>query len=41
VLVEFVHHVFDHIPGKVVRAGRFLGADEANRHVLSLLHAGS
>jgi inorganic pyrophosphatase len=38
-LLEFVHHVFDHIPGKVVRAGRFFDADEANRHVLALLRA--
>jgi inorganic pyrophosphatase len=40
-LVEFVRHVFDNVPGKVVRAGRFLEADEAHRHVLALLRAGS
>jgi inorganic pyrophosphatase len=28
-LTEFVTHVFDHIPGRVVRAGRFLGVPEA------------
>ena len=32
-LVEFVSHVFDHIPGKTVRAGRFLGEDEAHAHL--------
>jgi inorganic pyrophosphatase len=28
-LTDFVSHVFDHIPGRVIRVGRFLGASEA------------
>ena len=32
-LREFVTHVFDHIPGRVVQAGRFLGVDAAGRHL--------
>jgi inorganic pyrophosphatase len=35
-LIDFVSHVFDHIPGKVVRAGRFLDANEANAHLVAL-----
>ena len=29
VLIDFVRHVFDHIEGKQIRAGRFLGHQEA------------
>jgi inorganic pyrophosphatase len=32
-LVEFVAHVFDHRPGKVIRAGAFLDATAARRHI--------
>jgi len=34
-LAEFVVHVFDHVPGKVIRAGRFLGAEVALEHIAS------
>ena len=34
-LVEFVTHVFDHIPGKQISAGAFLGRDAAFRHILT------
>jgi inorganic pyrophosphatase len=33
ILQEFVTHVFDHLPGKVVKVGRFLGPDEAAKHL--------
>jgi inorganic pyrophosphatase len=33
VLREFVTHVFDHIPGKVVLAGRFLDVNAASTHL--------
>jgi hypothetical protein len=29
VLTDFVSHVFDHIPGRVIRSGRYLGVPEA------------
>ena len=32
-LSEFVLHVFDHIEGKVIRVGRFLGAGEAQSYI--------
>ena len=32
-LTEFVCHVFDHIDGKKIQVGRFLGASEAEAHV--------
>ena len=32
-LSEFVKHVFDHVPGKLIRVGRFLGAGLALEHV--------
>ena len=32
-LSEFVMHVFDHVPGKVIRAGRFLDATAALKHI--------
>ena len=32
-LTEFVHHVFDHVEGKEVRAGRFLGPESAAAYV--------
>jgi hypothetical protein len=32
-LTEFVAHVFDHIPGKSIRAGAFLDATAARRHI--------
>jgi inorganic pyrophosphatase len=35
-LIDFVSHVFDHLPGKVVRAGRFLDENEAHRHLVAL-----
>jgi inorganic pyrophosphatase len=34
-LANFVAHVFDHIPGKVIRAGRFLDPAAALRHISS------
>jgi len=33
ILREFVSHVFDHIPDKVITVGAFGGAEEAIRHV--------
>jgi inorganic pyrophosphatase len=38
VLTDFVHHVFDHIPGKRIRVGRFLGRDAAKAHLRSHRH---
>ena len=35
-LVDFVQHVFEHLPGKVIRAGRFLDADAAHHHIACL-----
>jgi inorganic pyrophosphatase len=35
-LVDFVSHVFEHLPGKVVRAGRFLDAPAALQHLAAL-----
>jgi inorganic pyrophosphatase len=35
VLTDFVSHVFDHIPGRVIRAGRYLGVSEALRLILA------
>ncbi len=35
-LADFVSHVFEHIPSKVVRAGQFLDADHAHRHLAAL-----
>ena len=32
-LSEFVSHVFDHIEGKKIRVGRFLGAEEAQPYI--------
>jgi inorganic pyrophosphatase len=32
-LIEFVSHVFDHIPGKSVQTGEFRGSNEAIRHI--------
>ena len=32
-LIEFVTHVFDHIDGKEMRVGRFLGQWDAEAHV--------
>jgi inorganic pyrophosphatase len=32
-LTEFVHHVFDHIPGKNIQTGAFLGKLAAIEHV--------
>ena len=32
-LREFISHVFDHIPGKKVRAGNFLGRDAARDYI--------
>jgi inorganic pyrophosphatase len=32
-LAEFVAHVFDHMPGKVIRAGAFLDSAAALRHI--------
>jgi inorganic pyrophosphatase len=36
-LTEFVSHVFDHIEGKQIRVGRFLGPQEAEAHVTTHL----
>ncbi len=35
ILTEFVVHVFDHIAGKRISVGRFLGRDAALAHILS------
>ena len=32
-LTEFVRHVFDHLPGRDVRAGRFLGEPDAVQRI--------
>jgi|SRR3989344_1096614 len=32
-LREFVLHVFDHKPGKIVKVGEFLGKDEAEKYI--------
>ena len=32
-LTEFVSHVFDHLVGKVVKVGQFLGKDEAVKYI--------
>ena len=32
-LTEFVLHVFDHKPGKVVKVGRFLGKEDAGNYI--------
>ena len=32
-LTVFVEHVFEHIPGKQIRAGRFLGSDAADAYI--------
>jgi inorganic pyrophosphatase len=34
-LTEFVSHVFDHIPGKSIKAGKFLGVQTALAHISS------
>lgn len=36
-LIEFVSHVFDHLVGKVVKAGRFLGKEEAEAYISKCL----
>ncbi len=36
-LTEFVSHVFDHLVGKVVKVGRFLGKEEAMKCVSKCL----
>jgi hypothetical protein len=36
-LTQFVRHVFDHVAGKQISVGRFLGPDEAEAHVLAHL----
>ena len=33
ILTEFVLHVFDHRPGKIVKVGRFLGKEEAEKYI--------
>jgi inorganic pyrophosphatase len=38
-LVEFVSHVFDHIDGKHIRAGKFLGQGAALAHIQASLGA--
>ncbi len=37
VLTEFVSHVFDHRAGKVVKVGRFLGKEEAEKYIKQCL----
>jgi len=32
-LTEFVSHVFDHRPGKVVKVGRFLSKEDAEKYI--------
>ena len=32
-LIEFVSHVFDHIPGKKIQVGEFRGIEDAVRHI--------
>ena len=39
-LLDFVTHVFDHMPGKSVRTGRFLNASEGRRHLAALQRGG-
>lgn len=34
-LTEFVSHVFDHIPGKKISVGNFLGSDAAHKYISS------
>ncbi len=36
-LTEFVSHVFDHRVGKVVKVGRFLGKEEAEKYIKQCL----
>jgi inorganic pyrophosphatase len=36
-LTEFAMHAFDHIEGKKMSVGRFLGKEEAARHILECL----
>jgi len=33
VLTDFVQHVFDHVDGKQISAGRFLGVESARTHI--------
>jgi inorganic pyrophosphatase len=35
ILTEFVTHVFDHIPGKSIQVGRFLGSGDASEYISS------
>ena len=37
-LSEFVLHVFDHLNGKVVKVGRFLGKEEAEEYINKCLN---
>ncbi len=40
-LTEFVSHVFDHRPGKVVKVGGFLSKEDAKKHINQCLdHVG-
>lgn len=32
-LADFVHHVFDHVPGKKIQAGEFRDANAAAQHI--------
>jgi inorganic pyrophosphatase len=32
-LADFVHHVFDHIPGKKIQIGEFRGSDAASQYI--------
>ena len=40
-LTDFVSHVFDHVPGREVRAGRFLGEPDAWRRIEGCRTAGA
>lgn len=37
-LTEFISHVFDHRAGKVVKVGRFLGKEEAEKYIMQCLN---
>lgn len=36
-LTEFVLHVFDHKPGKIVKVGQFLDKEEAEKYISKCL----
>ena len=36
-LIEFISHVFDHLPENVVKVGRFTGKPEAEKYIIKCL----